>query len=1284
MKMKKQVLFILIVIFVISFIAFSSFNAFSYNSKVDVNNTKPITDNERCELGAIKHYVCPDGFKIKWCECKEVFCKPVCKEVIEKIKKSMPIAMATAKTNVGWYDSCTNELIKKANYSSCKDHKAVCKNIGTEKEGWYDYITNELIKYEKCTFWNCITNPEKLCIGHGFCYDNEDCKENEKCQDNRCIKINLCEQSGGICRFHCLKDEIEDIELSKYCNLQTELVQRQYRLKKCCIPKIIEKNVKNLSRYYKDEAFLISDKNWEDVLSLVPVTIWTENGKIVKYPTLIYHQENGSFDADSVIHFLQMYKPKKLTIVGSTPQELDNLLVTEPELGAGLNESQIQRILPSDYLSYWNSYKDIVYVERNYKLSLLASVYASLINAPLVINKRQEVCIQKEKCIAKGGKCLSDTVECEIGCYCSLPLDISIFKDKNVVLVGNVSCPSNAMSCERFTSEEQLQRKYIEVTNTTKIILVNPNDLNDIYLEKEFLPGKSAMPIYNLFGKHSLAAPILAAAKHELILLDDIPGSPENPGTKGDNESCERDRECISGQCVNGICINTEEVINKIKENVESTEELIENKVEKLFENKNRAEYLTIIASPKAIPDSIYSGAYWSSQVRKERDTLYGKEPDTPASTPVSILIDSNRLHILTTNGEELLYTKANLNGNILTKKTINCEDKAIGIAAVEVSSDNNLHLVTKCENELHYFKIDNNGNILRNGTFFISDLFDNIETLKIGVDSKNNVHVVWILNTLSGKKLYYAKLDNEGNLLINPMEVANFSKARSNLKIVIDSSDKIHVIILEETEFKIKYLKLDNEGHILINKIIEPNAKPKNLHFDVDIDKINNIHLIYSNFSSKDRIIYLKLDKNGTKILEKVIFSDIFAGVGVRGLSMSTDKENNVHISWEASNNTYNETSEFQISEFQIFYMKLDNNGSVLTDVTQLTFNDSNEIPKIVANENKVYIIWKKTKFEEIYSSFPYYIKLNTQWSNPIELDRFLFNLKVGRIYGIDTSDVSSYIARTIFYEKLVAKLYNETEFTGLAIGRKEGFFLGPAIEASIIKRKTKLSGYNSSCFTDSYCLVDNCFVYRIGLDPNNFKGKQFITFVDHGWHGGWAFTIVSTNLPWMDLPLSLNVACSTNNFWQGSEITFGMRFLRKGGIGYPGAVGVTTFDTLLPYIKFLTQEKRVTLGELNDFRYSNSLSYRATYTFLGDPTLKPKFKKVDWTILDQCEDGIDNDGDGFVDYPNDMGCYSPNDNNETNPPECMDCRDNDNDGFVDYPMDPECTSYEDNSEAE
>ena len=58
-------------------------------------------------------------------------------------------------------------------------------------------------------------------------------------------------------------------------------------------------------------------------------------------------------------------------------------------------------------------------------------------------------------------------------------------------------------------------------------------------------------------------------------------------------------------------------------------------------------------------------------------------------------------------------------------------------------------------------------------------------------------------------------------------------------------------------------------------------------------------------------------------------------------------------------------------------------------------------------------------------------------------------------------------------------------------------------------------------------------------------------------------------------------------------------------------------------------------------------------------------------------CDDRIDNDGDGRVDYPDDPGCTSSFDDDETDlaqTPACSDGLDNDGDGLVDFPEDPGC----------
>ena len=75
-------------------------------------------------------------------------------------------------------------------------------------------------------------------------------------------------------------------------------------------------------------------------------------------------------------------------------------------------------------------------------------------------------------------------------------------------------------------------------------------------------------------------------------------------------------------------------------------------------------------------------------------------------------------------------------------------------------------------------------------------------------------------------------------------------------------------------------------------------------------------------------------------------------------------------------------------------------------------------------------------------------------------------------------------------------------------------------------------------------------------------------------------------------------------------------------------------------------------------------------------------------------CSDGLDNDGDGRTDYDfrgdgiigpeDDPGCDSAADDDERNVvlPACSDGVDNDGDSLTDFPADPQCDSRNDGSE--
>ena len=64
------------------------------------------------------------------------------------------------------------------------------------------------------------------------------------------------------------------------------------------------------------------------------------------------------------------------------------------------------------------------------------------------------------------------------------------------------------------------------------------------------------------------------------------------------------------------------------------------------------------------------------------------------------------------------------------------------------------------------------------------------------------------------------------------------------------------------------------------------------------------------------------------------------------------------------------------------------------------------------------------------------------------------------------------------------------------------------------------------------------------------------------------------------------------------------------------------------------------------------------------------------------QCSDGVDNDGDTLIDFPNDPQCAYPQDDSESFSAQCGDGIDNDGDGLIDYPADPQCNFQNDNTE--
>jgi hypothetical protein len=83
-----------------------------------------------------------------------------------------------------------------------------------------------------------------------------------------------------------------------------------------------------------------------------------------------------------------------------------------------------------------------------------------------------------------------------------------------------------------------------------------------------------------------------------------------------------------------------------------------------------------------------------------------------------------------------------------------------------------------------------------------------------------------------------------------------------------------------------------------------------------------------------------------------------------------------------------------------------------------------------------------------------------------------------------------------------------------------------------------------------------------------------------------------------------------------------------------------------------------------------------------LSKSGLLPESLRTDPWIDGPCSNGLDDDGDGYTDYPDDPGCSAVDDSSEQSAAECDNGIDDDGDGLIDYAADPGCSQPQANRE--
>jgi hypothetical protein len=293
----------------------------------------------------------------------------------------------------------------------------------------------------------------------------------------------------------------------------------------------------------------------------------------------------------------------------------------------------------------------------------------------------------------------------------------------------------------------------------------------------------------------------------------------------------------------------------------------------------------------------------------------------------------------------------------------------------IELDSDSNFHILFNNINfdepvyrtTAAYFKISSSGEIL------IENLHP-VFTQSVGgpimdIDANDNIHICWSSSTpVNDWAIYYKKMDKYGNVLINDVRVSNITISASNPDLKVDTQNNVHIVwdgnISEMYYSDFFYTKLNSYGEKILNDTMLTNLSLYRAgfahHAKIELDSQDNVHMVW--YDSRDaldydipvfEIYYTKLNNNGTKVVNDKRLTDFLADSSWPEIVI--DSNDDIHIVWMVTENEYSN------EDLGIFYAKLDNNGSEIVGAKKLiAARDLSGWPSIfIDNNDIIHITW-------------------------------------------------------------------------------------------------------------------------------------------------------------------------------------------------------------------------------------------------------------------------------------------------------------------------------------
>lgn len=307
----------------------------------------------------------------------------------------------------------------------------------------------------------------------------------------------------------------------------------------------------------------------------------------------------------------------------------------------------------------------------------------------------------------------------------------------------------------------------------------------------------------------------------------------------------------------------------------------------------------------------------------------------------------------------------------------------------ITTDSENNLHIAyTDYRHgppEIYYMKLDEQGNIVIDEKLIT--VLDAATSYHVDVacDSNDDVHIIWsdIRDTgpVSNIELYYEKLDNMGNTIVDEMRITHAPHYSLYPSITVDPSDNLHIVWSEEVNVmsvlqeEIYYTKLDNNGNTLVDDLaLTGQDGEESLFPDCEADSAGNIHVVWLDDRNEtgstkcQDVYYTKLDNFGNTIIDD---TKTFVRADHFRPNIVMDSNDLIHLTCGSMPNWKGNIHK------QVYYMKLDNDGDPIVDEKRLTSDEENAShPALhLDSEENIHIVWEDERYE---NTEIYYLKVD------------------------------------------------------------------------------------------------------------------------------------------------------------------------------------------------------------------------------------------------------------------------------------------------------------------